>query len=124
MRETIKECPKTYNKYLSYLKDKYRDNYGEEMPESFPEEMILVSIEATPGELLPFFDTLNLIGTYSYDYMQSVFIIQVNGMALDPLENDEDAEYDESFPFVYGKDRLETEEILIKYLFLEAEKTL
>lgn len=118
MIEIINEHPKTVEKYRKWLKKNYQDDYGKENFPEITDNMIAKVIDKSPMSLTRFFDSLELIGTINYDYMEGIFQLYLNGMAI------EDEDPDNESVIMGDTDRLEAERKLIKYLFIEAEKTL
>ena len=118
MKKTISKCPKAFKKYKNWItkgmKEKYPDMRN--MSTILSDELLIASILASPYACAEFFDTVNLVGTYTQ--FGDKFVINVNNTVIEDKTSDEDT------ILLGSSDRKETEEILIKYLFLELEKTL
>ena len=112
MKQTINKCPKVMDKYSSWLNSRMKEKYPDKEVEHFLKaNLFAASIESNPISMTYFFDDLNLKGDVRYNKKDDVFLLMVNG---ELIQND----------YQFTKDRKEGEEILIKYLFIEAEKTL
>ena len=112
MKKTIKDCPKTYEAYKKWIIDGLKKKYPEQ--EIFATDNLLeLSITQTPISCIYYFDTIGMIGTLYYDDIENEFLIYVGGEVIDWHEDHQ-----------YSKDRKEAEKTLIKYLFIECEKTL
>lgn len=119
MKTTIKKCPKAFKKYKNYIitgmKEKYPDMQN--MNKMVEDDLIIASITASPYPCAAFFDTVGLIGTYTQ--FGDKFVINVNNEVIKDKTSGGKEE-----KLLGSTDRHETEEILIKYLFTELEKTL
>lgn len=114
LENIYKECPKTFEMYKKYLIDKYKDvKEGSGIEAFLTDNMLQLNIKTAPMALTYFFDTLDLVGTLYYSVSEKEFQCMVNEEPIDVEENQQ-----------WNEDRAEAEAILIKYLFIETEKTL
>ena len=112
MKQTIKECPKTYEAYKNWLIEGLKKKYPEQ--EMFAtDNLIELSLTESPMSCIYYFDTINMVGALHYIPIDNEFLICVNGETINVHED-----------HTYHKDRRKAEKMLIKYLFIETEKTL
>lgn len=106
-----KDNPKAWEKYKSYLLNKYS---GDKTIAAFiTDETLELNMESTPMSATFYFDSIGYIGTYNYNYEDKCFEMYVNGEPIDVHEDHQ-----------YSDDRRKAEQTLIKYIFSEVEKTL
>jgi hypothetical protein len=119
MKTTLNKCPKGFKKYKKWITKGMQAKYPdmENVSEMLGDELIKTSIAASPFACAEFFDSVDLIGTYTQ--FGDKFVINVNNVVIEDKTNKE-----KETVLLGSADRRETEEILIKYLFLELEKTL
>jgi len=118
MKKTINKCPKTFKKYKNWITKGMKEKYPEiDTKTVLSDELLVVSIVASPFPCTEFFDSVGLIGTYTQT--DDKFVISVNNTIIEDKTNK-----GEETVLLGSPDRKETEEILIKYLFTELEKTL
>ena len=99
-------------KYHTWLSERMKANYPDKDVDTFLKaNLFATSIASNPISMTYFFDDLGLKGDVRYNKEDDVFLLMVNG---ELIKNDHQ----------FTKDRKEGEEILIKYIFIEAEKTL
>jgi hypothetical protein len=119
LKTTLSKCPKAFKKYKAYLiqgmKEKYPDM--DDIEKTITNDLLIHSVVATPYPCATFFDTVGLIGTYTQ--FGDKFVINVNNEVIEDKTSGGKEE-----KLLGSTDRKETEEILIKYLFTELEKTL
>lgn len=112
MKKTIEDCPKAYEAYKKWLIDGLKEKYPEQ--EMFAtDNLIELSITTSPLACTYYFDTIDMVGTLDYSTVDKEFIPCVNAQVIDVHEDHQ-----------HYKNRKEAEESLIKYLFIELEKTL
>ena len=112
MKETIKNCPKTYEAYKKWMLDGLKKKYPKQ--EMFATvNLIELSIKSTPMSMAYYFDTLGMVGTLHYNKLDREFLLCVNADVINVHEDHQ-----------WSNDRKEAEENLIKYLFVECEKTI
>ena len=118
MKKTINKCPKAFKKYKNWITKRLKEKYTEiDVKTILSDELLVVSIVASPFACTEFFDSVNLVGTYTQ--FGDKFVINVNNTVIEDKTNK-----GEETVLLGSPDRKETEEILIKYLFTELEKTL
>lgn len=112
MKKTIKKCPKAYKAFKKWLIEGLKEKYPKQ--DVFASDnLIELSITTSPMACTYYFDTIDMVGTLYYDNLDLVFYIHING---ETIKDDED--------LLKDVDRKKAEEKLIKYLFIECEKTL
>lgn len=119
LKTVVNKCPKAFTKYKDYLTQGMKDKYPgmDNIEKTITKELLIASIEATPYSCTRFFDTVSLVGTYTQ--FGDKFVINVNNEVIEDKTKKGTNE-----KLLGSTDRHETEQILIKYLFTELEKTL
>jgi len=114
MKTILNKYPKAFNKYKEWLKNNMKDKYPsmENIDELLTDDLIIAGIIGSPYTCAEFFDTVNLIGTYTH--YEDGFAIYVNSNIIKNKKGE----------LLSSSNRKEIEETLIKYLFMELEKTL
>ena len=110
MKEILSKYPKAWEKYKKYLLTRYKENFDDKITSFITDDILLINLEGAPLSATYFFDNLDMIGTYDYNYEDKVFDIKVNGEFIDVHEDHQ-----------YSDDRKEAEKTLIKYLFSKLE---